>query len=567
MAPSTIAAAVDPRVTAAREATARLNTQRAAVREGTRSMIADARVGTSSSAAVAGRPNPFSTPYADVDRNRNRQMQGMSERREAATAAVASPSAVPYGARNVYSPLGDRAEAFRRMTVPRIELPPVGPTITPQQRYDRSQQAESQYQVSRATEPNLVGGSLAEQRNLEQNYGMYRRGWQASPQGPVMSFQEFADAYSSGDPMAAAQINGAITDAAVRRQGVTERKATGLRSRQDAAAFAARGQLPEGADGSRFMAGYAARTNPFSAAPLANSMMGNESAERISTGRDGAARDVASTNASAMMFGSEAQAQAAMYGSDAQAAMSMAETQARSASNADSLRFQREQYGDGAGLRDLQVRSAQQAFDQEQVSRAAASNPQIAASRETVEVFDRMMATGSMGADEARQIAESRGRIKFDEVARASSQPSQEGFVPPNIFAPPKDAVEGSSRGLMTGADASKLYAEISQANPSAPVTMEAFMRAANSRGFTVNERTFSDLARNAQAQGFADYNLHGFVDWTRGWGRNEGTPDPMAGQAYEDLIGEPAGSPYDPGMLFRRQPHQDPARKLPWSR
>jgi hypothetical protein len=579
---------VDPRLAKVREARQRLEAMAERTRQGTADMV---RAAQNPTPPVASGPNPYMAPFASVNAANERQAGLMQQRREAAEAAVRSPSTVPYGARNVYSPLDGRAEAFRRMTPAPVAAP--APKQVTQK--DIAEKEMRRFQAGKQTNPEyVVGNTPGEQANLAAKYGVYLRGAMLNPVGTRMTMAEFADAYRSGSPEATAPINAAMIDAANRRAAVANAKAEGLRNRQAAAAFQAYGAIPAGMAGERFLTGYAARMNPFATPEMSMNLADNAAKERIAAGNDATQLGVAGINADATMYDSDNRTSASMYSSDATAfsnaytadAQLAAETSriaAEQEREAAKLGFTREQWEAGQPEREIAAKQAQMEYDAKLAEQRRLQDPQTAADQMYMDVIAAQRDANPNATEIDMRLMQQRAleqaQIVFAQKLREQtlgSNPLQAPgpqaevpqYAPPSLTLsnPSKPVTEGASKGLMTAEGLSKYVADWIASNNGKKPTPEAIANSLRRDGYSLNEETLLNLRRNMDA-----YNEGGWANfgrrWTQGWLENTGTRDPLAQQAYNAMVPGAVGTrsalPLSPYSMFDiTQRYQDAARE-----
>lgn len=574
---------VDPRIAEIRASRQRLQEGAARARQGAADMVQAA-----SNPTMPSGPNPLMQPYQSLNRNQDARIRSMAENREASAQRVANPSSVPYGARNVYSPLGSSDAAFFQRSAERLanqrsalnEQAAPRPVMPMQQRIANE---EAEYQAARQNNPNLIGDTASDQQRLIQSYGVYRRGFMQNPQGMPMNMAEFADAYRAGDASATAPIANAMQDAAMRRADIRARKEEGMRARQAAAAFAAHGVIPAGPEGERLLAGYAARMNPFAAGELSNNMMQRSSQERMMDTDAAARMGIADTAANAQMYGADVDAtarmgvadttaRAQMYGADADAftrdresadrlQASMAQVEAAKQKAADELAFAKTQYADGSRERQIATEQAQIKLDRLQAESDAmiadsrrAQDPNVAATRHFMQIRREMIANGADPRD-AEAVAESEARIKFEEMTPRGQISPASPWMAPSVFTPKVPVQEGAAKGVMDGAALAKYVADWSASNAGRTPTPDEVFQSLRRDGYSVNEDTLFQLRKNMIAQQIGPFN-HAVNDWTLGWFGYVGDRDPLAEQAYNTLV-PPSGVPkgqYDPREYEREQ-------------
>jgi hypothetical protein len=568
---------VDPRLAKVREARQRLEAAAERTRQGTADMV---RAAQNPTPPVASGPNPYMAPFASVNAANERQAGLMQQRREAAEAAVRSPSTVPYGARNVYSPLDGRAEAFRRMTPAPVAAP--APKQVTQK--DIAEKEMRRFQAGKQTNPEyVVGNTPGEQANLAAKYGVYLRGAMLNPVGTRMTMAEFADAYRSGSPEATAPIDAAMIDAANRRAAVANAKAEGLRNRQAAAAFQAYGAIPAGMAGERFLTGYAARMNPFATPEMSMNLADNAAKERIAAGNDATQLGVAGINADATMYDSDNRTSASMYGSDATAfsnaytadAQLAAETSriaAEQEREAAKLGFDREQWTAGQPEREIAAKEAQMAFDAKQAQYLRMQDPQTAADQKYMDVRSELLAlqNPNLSTEDINKMAAEQAQLIYGEMMRARTIPanpleapagiqpamvqSAATYVPPNLFSPKKPVTEGAAKGVMTPGAMAKYIADWTASNGGKRPTAEDVISSLRRDGYTINEDTLFGLRQNAAAFRTGPVS-HALQNWTMGWFGEMGDRDPLAPQAYESLF----PPPQDPNEKWK---YNNPSRQ-----
>lgn len=525
----------------------------------------------------------------------------MAEARAASEARVANPSTVPYGARNVVSPLqGDAAHfqgmADREAAKNAADTQQYSDNIkrwSGQQKADANGNGIPDRDEAVSTKFGSVGiHNINQLQDVNAKYNTYMSGYRSDKNAMAtsrpMSFDEFAKneqetfkkrpVFGVDNPsnLAAGPYELArekVQNQREQQRGIDEQRRAprvemaqnqGIQSQIISNALA-RGynpaqanQIAANAMASRFDAGQAEATR---GAALQAELMRNQAAVTQAQLRNQTELGTAGINASV------AEKQNALQNALLQSGIDQKKSESA---------FEQQKYTDTAPTRELTLASAKREADaaafQAQLNEERLKNPVVAANdlygakhREGMTIAAQQGMTPKEAADYARSYAEPQTQTELANMRALGKLPPDFTWAPPAVPGLPSVTTPGSSKGLATATDLTKLYADFKTSHENADPTPDQLAAEAAKQGFLVNPKIMDELHKNATASKYADNsmlwmaNTHGYIPFLRHGLPQVGTPDPLAGAAYKAITGEDPVDPNSSWPGLRTWPHNKP--------
>jgi|GEM_PF-3554964 len=238
-----------------------------------------------------------------------------------------------------------------------------------------------------------------------------------------------------------------------------------------------------------------------------------------------------------------------------------------------------QEYTDGKQLRDLQFSSLKRTEDQAVIDakrlQDEIGNPEVVLNNFYTQKYEEILASPSVQSlpvteriKYAREAALPLVEIQARNMRAMGGMTPDQAWNPPAMPGPPPAiTVPGASKGIATGVDLTKMYADLRVTNPDIDpsLIMQTIATDALRDGWIVNQRSLDDLHKNATAMQAADNNqlwhnnFFGGIPFFSRLMPQTGTPDQLAKSTYKALVGEDPVDLYAPFAGTIQWPHNRP--------